>query len=64
VRFPFHRTVRARLALLLAVLVVLTGVVLLAASYLVAVTTVRTSVSGPATCPAGIGSGWRSRERW
>jgi signal transduction histidine kinase len=49
VRVPFRQTVRARLALLLAVLVVLTGVVLLAASYLVAVTAVRTSVSGPVT---------------
>jgi signal transduction histidine kinase len=49
VRVPFRGTVRARLAMLLAVLVVLTGVVLLAASYLVAVTTVRTSVSGPVT---------------
>jgi signal transduction histidine kinase len=46
VRLPFRPTVRARLALLLAALVVVTGVVLLAASYLLAVTTVRTSVSG------------------
>jgi signal transduction histidine kinase len=49
VRLPFRRTVRARLALLLAVLVVLTGVVLLAVSYLLVVVTVHATVSGPGT---------------
>jgi len=49
VRLPFRLTVRVRLALLLAALVVLTGVVLLAVSYLLVVITIHTAVSGPAT---------------
>jgi len=49
VRFPVRPTVRARLALLLAALVVATGVVLLAVSYLLVVTAIRTIVSGPGT---------------
>ena len=51
-RLPFRPTVRARLALLLAALVVLTGVVLLAVSYLLVVITIHTTVSGPGA-PAG-----------
>ncbi len=42
-------TVRARLALLIAGLVVLTGVVLLAASYLLVYISIHTTVSGPGT---------------
>jgi signal transduction histidine kinase len=49
VRRPRRLTVRTRLAVLLAVLVVLTGVVLLVASYVLAVVTVRTPVSAPGT---------------
>jgi signal transduction histidine kinase len=47
---PFRPTVRTRLTLLLAALVVLTGVALLAVSYVLAAsTTIRASVSGPIT---------------
>ena len=46
-RLPFRPTVRTRLALLLAALVVATGVVLLAVSYLLVVNTIHTTVSGP-----------------
>jgi signal transduction histidine kinase len=47
VRRPFRPTVRVRLALLLAALVVLTAVVLLAASWLLVVIRFRTTVYGP-----------------
>ena len=46
-RPPLRRTVRARLALLLAALVVLTGVVILAVTYLLVVVTIHTVMSGP-----------------
>jgi signal transduction histidine kinase len=49
VRLPFRLTVRARLALLLAALVVLTGVALLAVSYLLVAVTIHSTVSGPGT---------------
>jgi signal transduction histidine kinase len=49
VRLPVRPTVRTRLALLLAALVVATGVVLLAVSYLLVVNTIHTTVSGPGT---------------
>jgi len=49
VRLPARPTVRTRLALLLAALVVATGVVLLAVSYVLVVSTIRTTVSGPGT---------------
>lgn len=48
-RFPVRPTVRTRLALLLAALVVATGVVLLVVSYLLVVATIHTTVSGPGT---------------
>jgi signal transduction histidine kinase len=49
VRLPNRPTVRTRLALLLAALVVVTGVVLLAVSYLLVVNTIHTTVSGTGT---------------
>jgi signal transduction histidine kinase len=49
VRLPFRPTVRARLALLLAALVVLTGVVLLAASFLLVTVNVDNTVFNPGT---------------
>jgi len=52
VRRPVRPTVRTRLAVLLAVLVVATGVVLLAVSYLLVVNTIHTAVSGPGTSAA------------
>ena len=48
-RLPVRPTVRTRLALLLAALVVATGVVLLAVSYLLVASTIHTTVSGPGT---------------
>ena len=48
-RLPIRPTVRTRLALLLAALVVATGVVLLAVSYLLVVNTIHTTISGPGT---------------
>ena len=51
-RLPIRPTVRTRLALLLAALVVATGVVLLAVSYLLVVSTIDTTVSGPGTSVA------------
>jgi signal transduction histidine kinase len=50
VRLPRRPTVRARLALLLAGLVVLTGAALLTASYLLVGASVRDSVSRASTC--------------
>lgn len=55
-RLPFRPTVRVRLALLLAALVVLTAMVLLAAVWLFVVTTFRTTVYGLGT-PGGQISG-------
>jgi len=52
VRFPVRPTIRVRLALLLAALVVATGVVLLAVSYLLVVTTIHTTVPGPGAAAA------------
>jgi signal transduction histidine kinase len=52
VRLPVRPTVRTRLALLLAALVVATGVVLLAVSYVLVVSTDNTRVSGPGTSVA------------
>jgi len=49
VRLPFRPTVRARLALLLAALVVLTGVVLLTASFLLVTVNVDNTVFNPGT---------------
>jgi signal transduction histidine kinase len=49
VRLPFRPTVRARLALLLAALVVLTGVVLLTASFLLVTVNVDNTVFNPDT---------------
>ena len=48
-RLPFRPTVRARLALLLAALVVLTGVVLLTASFLLVTVNVDNTVFNPGT---------------
>ena len=48
-RLPFRPTVRTRLALLLVALVVVTGTVLLAASYLLVYVSIRSVVSGPRT---------------
>jgi signal transduction histidine kinase len=53
VRLRFRPTVRARLALLLAALVVLTGVLLLAASFLLVVVSLRTALSSPGTTSLG-----------
>ena len=47
-RLPFRPTVRGRLALLLAALVVLTGVVLLTASYLIVKATIISKLTQPA----------------
>jgi signal transduction histidine kinase len=49
VRLPIRPTVRTRLTLLLAALVVATGVVLLTVSYVLVVSTIHTTVSGPGT---------------
>ena len=46
-RLPFRPTVRGQLALLLAALVVLTGVVILTVTYLLIAITIHTTVSGP-----------------
>jgi signal transduction histidine kinase len=54
VSLPFRPTVRARLALLLAAMVVLTAVVLLAAGWLLVAIRFRTTVYGPGTPGAQI----------